>query len=77
MLQTIIEAKQKQEYTDEATMKLAKIKAKKNARTLQETQPNSNDMKIEFKTENKDKDLFDQLYDAQKEKLKAEEKKDN
>ena len=34
-------------------------------------------MKIEFKTENQDKDLFDQLFDAQKELPKVEEKKDN
>lgn len=34
-------------------------------------------MKIEFKSENQDKDLFDQLFDAQKEKSKVEEKKDN
>ena len=75
MLQTIIDGKQKQEYVDEANAKLAQIKAKKNARINSETQPK--EMKIEFKTENQDKDLFDQLLDAQKELPKVEEKKDN
>ena len=75
MLQTIIDGKQKQEYVDEANAKLAQIKAKKNARINSETQPK--EMKIEFKTENQDKDLFDQLFDAQKELPKVEEKKDN
>lgn len=71
MLQTIIDAKQKQEYVDEATLKLEKLNAKKNQRLKTETTPN--DVKIEFKSENGDKDLFDQLYEAEKEKIKTED----
>lgn len=76
MLQTIIDAKQKQEYVDEANAKLAELKAKKSARTMPDNTGNTNDMKVEFKSENQDKDLFDQLYDAQQKQLNTE-KKDN
>lgn len=78
MLQTIIDAKQ--EYVEEATQKLKEIKERKNA--LLNAEKNNEDLKIEFKSENKDADLFDQLFDAHQEKLKTEEpkienKKDN
>ena len=76
MLQTIIDAKQKQEYVDEANAKLAELKAKKSARTMPDNTGNTSDMKVEFKSENQDKDLFDQLYDAQQKQLNTE-KKDN
>jgi hypothetical protein len=78
MLQTIIDAKQ--EYVEEATQKLKEIKERKNA--LLNAEKNNEDLKVEFKSENKDADLFDQLFDAHQEKLKTEEpkieiKKDN
>jgi len=69
MLQTVIDGKPKQEFIDEATAKLEKLKAKKSARMLQEQQ-NGNEMKIEFKETKSDKDLFDQLYDAKMDSLK-------
>jgi hypothetical protein len=68
MLQTVIDGKPKQEYVDEAMAKLEKLKAKKALKTLQE-QP-ANDMKIEFKEQKGDKDLFDQLYEAKQDSLK-------
>jgi hypothetical protein len=78
MLQTIIDAKQ--EYVDEATEKLKEIKDRKNA--ILNAERNSEGLKVEFKSENKDADLFDQLFDANQEKIKNEEpkietKKDN
>ncbi len=72
MLQTVIDSKPKQEYVDEANAKLEQLKAKKAMRAAQ--QPESNDMKIEFKEAQGDKDLFDQLYEQQQEKLKQEQK---
>ena len=69
MLQTVIDGKPRQEYVDEATKKLEELKAKRAARVIQETVP-SNDMKIEFKEQKGDKDLFDQLYEAQQDSLK-------
>lgn len=69
MLQTVIDGKPKQEFIDEATAKLEKLKAKKAARMLQEQQ-NGNEMKIEFKETKADKDLFDQLYEAKMDSLK-------
>jgi hypothetical protein len=72
MLQTVIDSKPKQEYVDEANAKLDQLKAKKAMRAAQ--QPESNDMKIEFKEAKGDKDLFDQLYEQQQEKLKQEQK---
>jgi TolA-binding protein len=69
MLQTVIDGKPKQEYVDEANAKLEKLKAKKALRTLSE-QPAGNDMKIEFKEQKGDKDLFDQLYEAKQDSLK-------
>lgn len=69
MLQTVIDGKPKQEFIDEATAKLEKLKAKKSARMLQEQQ-NGNEMKIEFKETKADKDLFDQLYEAKMDSLK-------
>ncbi|MCD6017159.1 MAG: hypothetical protein K0S53_280 [Bacteroidetes bacterium] len=68
MLQTVIDGKPRQEYVDEATKKLEALKAKKAARTIQEQQPK--DMNIEFKESKGDKDLFDQLYEAQQDSLK-------
>jgi tetratricopeptide (TPR) repeat protein len=69
MLQTVIDGKPRQEYIDEATKKLEELKAKRAARTIQETAP-SNDMKVEFKESKGDKDLFDQLYEAKLDSLK-------
>ena len=69
MLQTVIDGKPRQEYIDEATKKLEELKAKRAARTIQETTP-SNDMKVEFKESKGDKDLFDQLYEAKQDSLK-------
>ncbi|MBA4240361.1 MAG: hypothetical protein C0448_06530 [Sphingobacteriaceae bacterium] len=71
MLQTVIDGKPKQEFIDEATAKLEKLKAKKAARMLQEQQ-NGNEMKIEFKETKADKDLFDQLYEAKMDSLKKQ-----
>lgn len=71
MLQTVIDGKPKQEFIDEATAKLEKLKAKKSARMLQEQQ-NGNEMKIEFKETKADKDLFDQLYEAKMDSLKKQ-----
>lgn len=73
MLQTVIDGKPKQEYIDEANAKLEQLKAKKAMRAIQtNTQP---EMKVEFKENKSDKDLFDQLYDQHIEKTKKEEPK--
>ena len=70
MLQTVIDGKPKQEYIDEATSKLEKLKAKKSLRVIQESD-NNNELKgIEFKEQKGDKDLFDQLYEAKQDSLK-------
>lgn len=74
MLQTVIDGKPKQEYVDEATAKLEKIKAAKALRNAAPTAP-SNTMKVEFKEQKGDKDLFDQLYDAKQDSLKQQIKK--
>jgi TolA-binding protein len=70
MLQTVIDGKPKQEYLDEATAKLEKLKAKKAMRTSQETTNTSSDMKVDFKEAKGDKDLFDKLFDARQDSLK-------
>lgn len=69
MLQTVIDGKPRQEYIDEATKKLEELKAKRAARTMQESSQ-GNDMKVEFKESKGDKDLFDQLYEAKLDSLK-------
>lgn len=69
MLQTVIDGKPRQEYIDEATAKLEKLKAKRAALMIQE-QPTGNEMKVEFKEQKGDKDLFDQLYEAKIDSLK-------
>lgn len=68
MLQTVIDGKPRQEYIDEATAKLEKLKAAKALRSMQGQQESN--MKVEFKEQKGDKDLFDQLYDAKQESLK-------
>jgi TolA-binding protein len=68
MLKTVIDGKPKQEYVDEATKKLEALKTKKASGILQEQQ--QKDIKIEFKESKGDKDLFDQLYEAQQDSLK-------
>jgi hypothetical protein len=49
MLQTVIDGKPRQEYIDEASSKLEKLKAKRAARIITEQSPTNNDMKVEFK----------------------------
>ena len=74
MLQTVIDGKPKQEYMDEANAKLEQLKTKKAMRMAQPTE--GNEMKIEFKEQKADKDLFDEMYDQQqKEKEKQEQSK--
>lgn len=68
MLQTVIDGKPKQEFVDEAKAKLEKIKSMKAMRAAQ--QPAGNEMKVEFKEQNGDKDLFDQLYEQKMDSLK-------
>ena len=68
MLQTVIDGKPRQEYVDEATKKLEELKAKRAARVIQETVP-SNDMKIEFKEQKGDKDLFDQIIEMKQDTI--------
>jgi TolA-binding protein len=63
MLQTVIDGKPRQEYIDEATKKLEELKAKK-AKSLIQEPTQSNDMKIEFKEQKGDKDLFDQIIET-------------
>ncbi len=71
MLQTVIGGKPKQEYLDEANMKLEKIKSKKAMRMANPSSTNETpDMKVDFKSNNGDKDLFDQLFEAQQDSLK-------
>ncbi len=69
MLQTVIDGKPKQEYIDEAKAKLEEIKHKKNARMID---PNASDngLKIEFKEQNSDKDLFDELLEQHQDSIK-------
>jgi TolA-binding protein len=68
MLQTVIDGKPRQEYVDEATKKLEELKAKRASRVIQEITP-SNDLKIEFKEQKGDKDLFDQLLESKQDSL--------
>lgn len=72
MLQTVLDGKPKQEYIDEANAKLQSIKTKREATQLQNQAPNNN-LKIEFKTSDSDKDLFDQLYEAQQESIQKKQ----
>ncbi len=67
MLQTVIDGKPKQEFIDEAVEKLEKLKAKK---ALLNVQQNQNELKIEFKEQKGEKDLFDQMYEAKLDSLK-------
>ncbi|MBS1637049.1 MAG: tetratricopeptide repeat protein [Bacteroidetes bacterium] len=71
MLQTILDSKPKQEYVDEVNTRMEKIKSKKAARLMQEQQ--NNQMNVEFKSSNGDKDLFDQLYEQRQDSLKKEQ----
>lgn len=73
MLKTVLDGKPKAEYMDEANRKLEQIKAMK----AQETpgQAPTNSMKVEFKAQGSDKDLFDQLYDARQDSLKQQPNK--
>ncbi|MCZ8284304.1 MAG: hypothetical protein O9353_02525, partial [Bacteroidia bacterium] len=74
MLQTVIDGKAKAEYIDEATKKLAQVKALK-GQGSSNTNP-GNSMNVEFKSpQSSDKDLFDQLYDAKQDSLKQAPKK--
>ena len=60
ILQTIIDGKPKQIYLDEATAKLKALKEKQEQRkVLPPTEGGANDMKIEFKENNNDGNLFD------------------
>lgn len=72
MLQTVIDGKPqpKQEFIDEATAKIEMLKVKKALNVQQSVLP-GNDMKVEFKEQNGDKDLFDKLYDAKQDSLKG------
>ena len=70
MLQTVIDGKPKQEYIDEATAKLEKLKAKKAMRTSEAATNTTSDMKVDFKEAKGDKDLFDKLFDARQDSLK-------
>ena len=72
MLQTVIDGNPKQEYIDEAKAKLEQLKAKKAARMMQTT--TDTEMKVEFKEQNSDKDLFDQLYEQQQKNKTSEVK---
>lgn len=73
MLQTVIDGKAKQEYLDEARQKLEKVKKLKEQNSS--TTAPSNSMKVEFKSQSSDKDLFDQMYDAKQDSLKKAPKK--
>lgn len=68
MLQTILDSEAKQEYIDEANKRLQIIKdvrAKKEASSNSSSKP----LKVEFDSNNNDKDLFDQLYENQQKQL--------
>jgi TolA-binding protein len=67
MLQTVIDGKPKQEFMDEAKARLEKIRSMKAMRAAQ--QPTGNEMKVEFKEQSSDKDLFDQLYEQKMDSL--------
>ncbi len=62
ILQTIIGGKGKQEFIDEAQLKLKNILEAENQRTMS-PQPDNTELKIENKQSNSDKDLFDKLYE--------------
>lgn len=74
MLQTVIDGKPKQEYIDEAFQKLQLLRAEKtNMRINQPTEnTNNGDLKVDFKEQKGDKDLFDQLFDAKQDSLKRQ-----
>ncbi len=63
MLQTVIDGKPKQEFVDEATLKLEQIKNKKTSLRAISTPTNNENMKVEFKEQKADKDLFDELFE--------------
>jgi tetratricopeptide (TPR) repeat protein len=74
MLNTILDSEPKQEYIDMVNERLKKINQLREQNQLKESSSNKS-MTIEFNTTEKDKDLFDQLYDAkQKETLELKEK---
>lgn len=62
ILKTILEGKPKQEYIDEAEKRLAALKEKQAARTINNlVVPASNEMKIEYNETKKDSALFNKL----------------
>jgi TolA-binding protein len=67
ILQTIIGGKGKQEFIDEAQLKLKNILEAENQRTLS-PEPDNTELKIENKQSNSDKDLFDKLYEESQKK---------
>lgn len=71
MLQTVIDGNAKQEYVDEAKAKLEQLKAKKALRMAQE--PTPTELKVEFKEQKADKDLFDELYEKQQQQEKEKQ----
>lgn len=71
MLQTILDSKPKQEYIDEVNARLETINKKKSEALMQQNQ--DQEMKVQFKSNASDKDLFDQMYDQQQEQLKKEQ----
>jgi len=62
ILQTIIDGKPKQEFIDEAQKRLDELKQKQAARTSGQTPPE--EMKVQFKTTEGDKQLFTQPSDT-------------
>lgn len=73
MLKTVIDGKTKAEYIEEAVKKQDQIKAIRSQGNTGAAPSNS--MKVEFKSQGSDKDLFDQLYDARQDSLKQQPKK--
>lgn len=63
ILQSIIDGKPKQEYSDEAQKRLNDLKTKQEARVIANPDSQNKEMKVEFNQTKKDGDLFDKLLE--------------
>jgi tetratricopeptide (TPR) repeat protein len=72
MLQTVIDGipPPKQIFVDEATAKLEMLKVKKALNNVPKLETGT-EMKLEFKEQNGDKDLFDKLYESKRDSLNS------
>lgn len=73
MLNTILDSEPKQEFVDMVNERLKKINQIREQNQLQQSSSNKS-MTIEFNTSEKDKDLFDQMYEAKQKEVSEQNK---